>query len=199
MIELLGVGVHDRRRGWQLRQVTATFDTGTLVAVTASPTDDTQALLDAVSGRRIPNEGRVWIDRLPLMRETASRVRRRIAHIDGTQERPRLVRRALGLIGRRDALRTAMSHTDRLLSECARALRRSRTGIVIRHAVEARRPESAAPLFEKLRAMARFRRITIVVAADPAMPLHIADRVVRLSHGHLVEQGSTGARCMERA
>jgi ABC-type phosphate/phosphonate transport system ATPase subunit len=33
------------------------------------------ALLDVVTGRRIPDEGRVWLLRVPLMRTSASRVR----------------------------------------------------------------------------------------------------------------------------
>jgi phosphonate transport system ATP-binding protein len=75
VIEFLGIGVPDERGGWLLHRVCARFERNELVAVVAARRDTGQAFLDAFGGRRIPIEGRVWADRIPLMRETAARVR----------------------------------------------------------------------------------------------------------------------------
>lgn len=75
VIELLGVGVHDGREQWLFRNACARFDRGTLSVIVAGSPAPSAALLDAVTGRRIPDEGRIWVTRLPLMRETRGRVR----------------------------------------------------------------------------------------------------------------------------
>jgi ABC-type phosphate/phosphonate transport system ATPase subunit len=75
VIELLGIGVPDEGGGWLLHRICAHLDRGGLTAVVAGRRAEGRALLDAISGHRIPDEGRVWVDRIPLMRETVSRVR----------------------------------------------------------------------------------------------------------------------------
>jgi ABC-type polar amino acid transport system ATPase subunit len=75
VIELLGVGVQDGRKAWLFRKACARFDRGTLSVVVAGSPAPSAALLDAVTGRRIPDEGRIWVTRLPLMRESRGRVR----------------------------------------------------------------------------------------------------------------------------
>jgi ABC-type phosphate/phosphonate transport system ATPase subunit len=55
--------------------VRARIERGMLTAVVARTAAQSTALLDSVAGRLIPNEGRVWVNRQPLMRETAGRVR----------------------------------------------------------------------------------------------------------------------------
>ena len=75
VIEFLGVGVPDERDGWLLRRVCARFERDALTAVVAARPDAARAFVDVLSGRRIPLEGRVWVDRIPLMRDTAGRIR----------------------------------------------------------------------------------------------------------------------------
>ena len=75
MIEFLGVGIPDERGGWLLHRVCARLERSELVALVTARAESGQAFLDAFAGRRIPVEGRVWVDGIPLMRETASRVR----------------------------------------------------------------------------------------------------------------------------
>jgi ABC-type phosphate/phosphonate transport system ATPase subunit len=75
VIEFLGIGIPDERGGWMLHRVCARFERNELVALVTERPDTGHAFLDAFSGRRIPLEGRVWADRIPLMRETATRVR----------------------------------------------------------------------------------------------------------------------------
>ena len=84
MIELLGVGVQDEQKAWRLRKVCARFHRGTLSAVVAGSSAEGAALLDALSGRRIPEEGRVWVTRVPLMRETRGRIRALVGEATST-------------------------------------------------------------------------------------------------------------------
>jgi ABC-type phosphate/phosphonate transport system ATPase subunit len=84
MIELLGVGVPGGGGQWLLRGVCARLDRGLLSAVVARNPAQSTALLDAMTGRLIPREGRVWVNRQPLMRETAGRVRATDADVGGT-------------------------------------------------------------------------------------------------------------------
>jgi ABC-type phosphate/phosphonate transport system ATPase subunit len=81
MIELLGVGVEDES-GWRLRRVCARVPSNVLVAVASARPEERHALLDAVTGRLVPGEGRVWVAGVPVMAETARRLRARVAEID---------------------------------------------------------------------------------------------------------------------
>lgn len=75
MIEFLGVGIPDEHGGWLLHRVCARLERSGLVALVTARPDTGRAFLDALAGRHIPIEGRVWVDRIPLMRDTAARVR----------------------------------------------------------------------------------------------------------------------------
>lgn len=81
MIELLGVGVPAGGGRWLLRGVCARIDRGLLSTVVAASSAQSTALLDALAGRLIPSEGRVWVNRQPLMRETAGRIRATVADV----------------------------------------------------------------------------------------------------------------------
>jgi ABC-type phosphate/phosphonate transport system ATPase subunit len=84
VIELMGIGVLRRGADWLLHEVCATLQAGTLVVVGADRADARQAFVDVIAGVRIPVEGRVWIDRVPLMRESTGRVRRMTGDVDPT-------------------------------------------------------------------------------------------------------------------
>jgi len=75
VIEFLGVGIPDEHGGWLLHRVCARLERSGLVALVTARPDTGRAFLDALAGRHIPIEGRVWVDRIPLMRDTAARVR----------------------------------------------------------------------------------------------------------------------------
>jgi ABC-type phosphate/phosphonate transport system ATPase subunit len=75
MMELLGVGLQGPDGQWLLRRGCARVERGMLTALVAPSTAERDALLDAVAGKRLPDEGRVWVARLPLMPETTRRVR----------------------------------------------------------------------------------------------------------------------------
>jgi len=75
VIEFLGVGIPDGRGGWLLHRVCTRFERSELIALVTDRPDTAHAFLDAFAGQCIPVEGRVWADRIPLMRETAGRVR----------------------------------------------------------------------------------------------------------------------------
>jgi ABC-type phosphate/phosphonate transport system ATPase subunit len=102
MIELLGVGIPRRDRGWLLHRVCATLEAGELTAVLAADEAERRALLDVITGRRLPDEGRVWIDRVPVMPDSLSRIRRLCADI-GPPDR---------LVGRRSVFWNALTPTS---------------------------------------------------------------------------------------
>ena len=83
MIELLGVGVTDRDGRWLLHRVCTEMKAGQVTVVVSRRPEERAAFLDAAAGRRIPVEGRVWVERIPLMWETAGRIRSLVAEARG--------------------------------------------------------------------------------------------------------------------
>ena len=98
MIEFFGIGVPRLPRGRLLDQVCATLDGGELVIVSGEA-EARQALLDVVTARGIPPEGRLWVDRVPLMTQTLRRIRAAVGDVDLGEELP----------GHRSVLRTVMA------------------------------------------------------------------------------------------
>ena len=85
MIELLGLGVRrDGGNGWLLHRVCTQLGSGELVAVVSRDPAERRALLDAVAGRRQPDEGRVYVGRVPITRETVGKLRARVGDADLT-------------------------------------------------------------------------------------------------------------------
>jgi ABC-type phosphate/phosphonate transport system ATPase subunit len=82
MIELLGIGVADEVAGWLLRGVCARIGPGILTLVVSQRPQERRAFLDAVSARRVPQEGRVWVNGIPVARDTASHLRARVAEVE---------------------------------------------------------------------------------------------------------------------
>jgi phosphonate transport system ATP-binding protein len=85
LIELLGVGVpREPGQGWLLHRVCAQIESGELTMVVSRDPAERLALLDAATGRRLPEEGRVYIGRVPITRETKGRLRARVGDADLT-------------------------------------------------------------------------------------------------------------------
>jgi ABC-type phosphate/phosphonate transport system ATPase subunit len=82
MIELLGIGLPRQRGEWLFRRLSARLERGELTILVCPDREARLALLDAVVGRRIPTEGRVWVGGLPVSRETARRVHSRVGDVD---------------------------------------------------------------------------------------------------------------------
>ena len=82
MIELLGVGAPRENGGWKLHRVCAQFRRGDVTLVVSRLPEERDALLDAVVARIVPEEGRVWVDRVPVSRETVRRIRGLVAEVD---------------------------------------------------------------------------------------------------------------------
>jgi phosphonate transport system ATP-binding protein len=83
VIELLGVGVpRPDGRGWLLHRVCTQLGSRDLTAVVSRDPAERLALLDAVTGRRLPDEGRVYIGRAPVTRENSARLRARVGDAD---------------------------------------------------------------------------------------------------------------------
>jgi phosphonate transport system ATP-binding protein len=82
MIELLGVGAPREGGGWRLHRVCASFRRGDVTLVVSRSPEERDALLDAVAARILPEEGRVWVDRVPVSRDTMRRIRGLVAEVD---------------------------------------------------------------------------------------------------------------------
>src|SRR2546427_4283087 len=82
MIELLGVGAPRQDGGWMLHRVCAQFRRGEVTLVVSRLTEERDALLDAVAARIVPEEGRVWVGRVPVSRDTVRRIRGLVAEVD---------------------------------------------------------------------------------------------------------------------
>jgi ABC-type phosphate/phosphonate transport system ATPase subunit len=82
MIELLGVGAPRADGGWLLHRVCARFRRGQITVVVSRNPDERRALLDAVTARIVPNEGRVWVNGVPVTRDTVGRIRDLVAEAD---------------------------------------------------------------------------------------------------------------------
>jgi ABC-type cobalamin/Fe3+-siderophores transport system ATPase subunit len=82
MIELLGIGMPAADGRWLFRALSTRVERAELIAVVSEDREARLALLDAVAGRRIPPEGRVWVNGQPLATETRARLRARVADVD---------------------------------------------------------------------------------------------------------------------
>jgi phosphonate transport system ATP-binding protein len=82
MIELLGIGAPREDGGWMLHRVCATFGRGEVTLVVSHLPEERDALLDAVVARLVPEEGRVWVARVPVSRDTVRRIRGMVAEVD---------------------------------------------------------------------------------------------------------------------
>jgi ABC-type phosphate/phosphonate transport system ATPase subunit len=82
VIELLGVGAPRENGGWILHRICARFRRGEVALMVSRLPEERNALLDAVSGRIVPEEGRVWIGRVPVSRDTVRRIRGLVADVD---------------------------------------------------------------------------------------------------------------------
>ena len=103
MIELLGLGMPASPGQWLFRRLSARVETPELIAVVSPDRDARLALLDAVTGRRIPTEGRLWVNGSALTSATQARFRSRVVEID--LEAP--------LVGHRSALWNVQRGHDR--------------------------------------------------------------------------------------
>lgn len=229
VIELLGVGVPRDNGGWLLRHVCASFDAGQVSAVLGRDPDERRALLDAASGRVVPPEGRVWVNHVPLMRDTAGRIRTLVADIGPepplVQARsalwnvrvlpgargllrllryPRVAARQAGLsaltsVGLRERALTpvgSLSPSERVRVRLARASagRRRPLALTVREMEDLTRAEMRDVLIT-VRALARAHRLAVLVAlADRDLATGVADRILELSEGLLVDHDRVRAR-----
>jgi phosphonate transport system ATP-binding protein len=64
-----------------LHRVCATFGRGEVTLVVSHLPEERDALLDAVVARIVPEEGRVWVARVPVSRDTVRRIRGMVAEV----------------------------------------------------------------------------------------------------------------------
>jgi ABC-type phosphate/phosphonate transport system ATPase subunit len=82
VIELLGVGVPRAEGGWLLHRVCTQLDPGAVTLVISRDARERLALLDAIGGVLVPEEGRVYVSRLPVSRDSGGRLRSVLAELD---------------------------------------------------------------------------------------------------------------------
>ena len=82
MVELLGIAMPASSAQWLFRRLSVRVESAELVTVISRDRDARLALLDAVTARRIPAEGRLWVNGHPLTSATQARLRARVAEVD---------------------------------------------------------------------------------------------------------------------
>jgi len=82
MIELLGIAMPASPGQWLFRRLCARVEMPELITVVSRDRDARLALLDAVAARRVPTEGRLWVNGYPLTRATQARLRSRVVEVD---------------------------------------------------------------------------------------------------------------------
>jgi phosphonate transport system ATP-binding protein len=143
MIELLGIGFPRQGDEWLFRKVSARLERGQLTVLVSPDRDARLALLDAVTARRIPMEGRAWVGGIPVSSETARRVKARVGEVDLTgplNDRGSLVGNVLAAGGQTPG---ALKAAIRLASSRSRSLAVDALGRV---GLDARAHERAATL-----------------------------------------------------
>jgi ABC-type phosphate/phosphonate transport system ATPase subunit len=182
MIELLGVGAPREDGGWLLHRIYARFRRGEITVVVSRDPAERRTLLDAVTARIVPDEGRVWVNRLPVARDTVGRIRALVAEAD---------------LGRRPVERrsllwnvlTAKAAAHRTLHGLLRLPRKSERQAALcaleRVGLGGRATEAA----RVLRALAHRDRLAVVVGAATAAAHGFADRLVVIAEGLLRYDG----------
>ncbi len=200
MIELLGVGVPRRDRGWLLHHVCARLEAGDLTTVLSADSQERRALLDAITGRRLPDEGRVWIDRVPVMPDSLRRVRRLCGDVDpadGRGARRSVFWNPLERVGLQAYVGepvAALSPFERVRLLVARAVARRPRYLVVRDPDASLSAGEIGALLRLLRLLARSEHLGVVVSlAEGAAGQELADRVLLLHEGVLLFHGRPDA------
>ena len=201
MIELLGVGVARKRGGWLLHRVCADLESPHLTVVVSSEPAERNALLDVVGARVIPEEGRAWVDGLPVMRETRQRLRARVADIDASAwhaERRSLEWSSLrGRYGVGALLHTLRAGAAEALDPGARfqralaaALGRRPSHLVVHELDAGLRGDELVISGRALRSLVDAKRVSVLVSAARYGPLlSVADRLLIIEKAQLVFDG----------
>jgi ABC-type cobalamin/Fe3+-siderophores transport system ATPase subunit len=215
MIELLGIGMPGTDGRWLFRALSARIERAELIAVVSPDREARLALLDAVAGRRIPSEGRVWINGQPLTKQTRTRWRSRVADIDVDDprcERPvspiaalpgcsrvgawwrrltgsRLVGTGAWADGETRSPGRPGASARRAAQHralVAQAVVSGPEALVVREVEDDFAPDDATGVRAALRDLVARRRLTVVVsAADTAVVTTYADRVLAIVYARL--------------
>jgi ABC-type branched-subunit amino acid transport system ATPase component len=187
MIELLGVGVARKRGGWLLRRVCADLESPYLTVVLSADPAERNALLDVVGARAIPEEGRAWVDGLPVMRETRQRLRALVADIDASAWR------AEHRSPRWNPLRGKAEGLDpgaRFRRALAAAVGQHPSHLVVRELDAGLRGDDLVMSGRALRLLVDGERVSVLVSAARYSPLlPVADRLLVIAEARLVFDG----------
>jgi ABC-type phosphate/phosphonate transport system ATPase subunit len=182
VIELLGIGLRGPTPA-ALYEVCATLEGGQLVVVSAAGAAEREALLDVVTARRMPVEGRLWVDRVPLMAQTVRRIRASV----GSVELNATLSPARSLLWNVMSGQTRLDTLGRLLPLPRRRERDAATAALAAVGLAGRAHDRPVPLsgIERVRvliarALARGPRHLVVRELDRALPPHDAMNILVL-------------------
>jgi ABC-type multidrug transport system ATPase subunit len=214
VIELLGIGVQRPGDGWRVRRIHAEFQRGELAFVVSRAHDERLAVLDVIGGRVLPDEGRVWVRGIPLLRDTASRLREVVASVDvpaavaghrrleddSARARrlwsgpARLALEALSRVGLGGESEIPVSITDppgRVRLAVARAVVDHPDYLAVRELDSGLEARDLRSLLHMLRALARRDRLAVIVSARRFEAVReFADRLLVIANGQVLFEGS---------
>ena len=171
MIEILGAGIAGTRGSWLFRRLCARIESGSFVGIVSDDRRVRSTLFDVMTGARVADEGRVWIDGVPVMAGTRRRIRSRIADL-----RHREPQRA----------RTGQAHPDDRSAPIRRAVvaavGRGQTHVILPDLEDLPEPADWSAVVEHVRRLTATSRISVFVGAGDAKPLRgVADRLLILA------------------
>ena len=173
MIEILGAGVADANGAWLFRRLCARIESPSFVGIASTDRLVRSALFDIVTGARIADEGRVWIDRIPVMADTRRRLRSHVADLRPWPSR-----------GARSQVRVGASddRTASIRLEISAAVARGQTHVILPDLDDVPEAADRAALAEQAHRLVRASRVSMFVGATDLEPLRgIADRILILA------------------
>jgi hypothetical protein len=175
VIELFGIGVPGSDGGWILHRVSARFGPELTIVVSSVP-EERHAFLDAITGARVPTEGRAWVEGIPVMPGTIRLLHRRVADLRPSPEPVVAVR------------------LPRLAREIARAVRRRPEVLILRDldvGVGDADMRSALAVVDVVRRSQRLAVILSMAGLDQAR--RHAERLIVLRDGRIAFDGTPAA------
>ena len=167
MIEILGAGVADTGGAWVFRRLCARIESPSFVGVVSTDGMVRSALFDIVTGARIADEGRVWVDRMPVMADTRRRLQSRVADL----RRPGRARSR--------QVRATQDRGASIRLEVSAAVARGQTHVILPDLDGLLEAVDRTALVEVARNLVRASCVSVFVGATDPEPLRgVADRIL---------------------
>ena len=177
MIEFLGAGVRRADGVWLFRRVCARIEPCSIVLIAGADPEGRDAALDIVSGHRIAAEGRVWVDRVPVMASTKRRVRGLVADV----RRPAILERWTRRANSWGPSGVTRDNRVSLRLEIASAIMRGKTHVILPQLDAVLTAAELAGFGVHLRRLVHTAHISIITSlADTTSFRDLADQIVAI-------------------